>query len=816
MKKRIVKKALLFLLAGAMMFGACACDNNEGSGADSQTKTDNQQEERETLSYENGTSLNLWESLEDMPYYDADNPTQKISTITPYVAKEGEGKGCVIICPGGGYETVAIEKEGEVPAQAFNEQGISAFVLDYRVAPYNYQAFLSDVCRAVRYVRYYAEDFGIDPDRIAIMGFSAGGHLAAMNLKHAAEDEQQLDEIDTMDAQADYGILCYPVITLEGNFAHEGSKENFLGAENVDNAELAKKYSAHNNIDGEMSPCFVWHCKGDDAVPYQNSQAFANMMTKAGLNCELHLYENGAHGIGMGEQYEGAKEWFSQCLEWLGENKFYDERKTAKDLKNIDWKYQDKSYEDELKEAVEVTDLGDIDNVTDDLILPEGYGIHVDIEWESSDEDVISTDGKVTTSLKKDQKVTLTATFTSTKLDEKETKTFDVTVKKTSAKEILEQDAKEVQEYVDYIVTDGYELPTSKEMEIRSDVTWEVKDGAAKMKDGKVVKTKDSAERESIVLTAKLKYKGEKKTVDLKNLTLIDEYAAYILSYFGGNEKSKEMHIGYSYDGIHWEKLNGGNTVLSNSQSSEEMRDPIIMRKKDGSFAIVATDGWTSPYIGIWDSEDLVTYENERMVQVSFEGVNGIKGLRAWAPEVNYDPITDLYYIYWSDPDSNDGLGKIYYNTSEDLIEVSQPDVFFEREYKIIDGSIKKYKGDYYMVYDDATGDNDTGNGGRMIYMAKADSLEAGTFKPYSAVLSEAMAEGPFLLEDFETGSWIVYFDYFKEHLFGYATIDDLMEDNWSYQGVNDWMPTKDVRHGGAIPVTQKELDRILEAWGEE
>lgn len=817
MKKSVYKKVAVCVLAGVLLVGSCGCniqrEDKRQTEKEHETDKDNPQE-KAPLEYENGKGLDLWETLEDMPYYNKENPIQRISTITPYISEEGEGKGCVIICPGGGYESLATEKEGTAPAEALNEQGISAFVLKYRTAPYDYQAILSDVCRGVRYVRYHAEDFGINPERIAIMGFSAGGHLATMNLKHAAEDEQQLDAIDEMNGQADYGILCYPVITLEGKYAHEGSRDAFLGQENIDNEMLAQKYSAQNDINGEMSPCFLWHCKGDKAVPYQNSQAFYNTMQKAGVNCELKLYENGAHGIGMGKEYPGANEWFSQCLEWLEEYGFYDEPKVAKDLKSIDAKYQEKSYEEELAEAIAVTDLGELDNVTSDLILPVGYGIHIDIDWKSSDEDVVSAEGKVTPSLKKDQKVTLTATYASTKLEEKETKTYELTVKKTTVEEILEKDAKEVQEYVDYIVNDGYSLPTSKEMDIFSDVTWEVKEGKAKIKNGKVVKTKDSKEREPIVLTARLKYKGKNKTIELENLTLIDEYAAYILSYFGGNGKSKEMYIGYSYDGIQWEKLNEGNVVLSNTESSKEMRDPMIIRKKDGSFAVIATDGWTSPYIGIWDSEDLVTFENERMVQVSYPGVKGIVGHRAWAPEVNYDPITDLYYIYWSDPDSNDGVGKMYYNTSKDLVEVSQPDVFFEREYKVIDGSIKKYKGDYYMVYDDATGDNVTGNGGRMIYMAKADSLEAGTFKPYSAVLSEGMAEGPFLLQNFETGAWMVYFDYFKEHKYGYATIDDLTKDDWSYEGVNAAMPAKDVRHGGAISVTQKELERILKAFG--
>lgn len=484
-------------------------------------------------------------------------------------------------------------------------------------------------------------------------------------------------------------------------------------------------------------------------------------------------------------------------------------------LQDSDTLYHDISFEEELEEAYEVLDLGDTSNVTSKLVLPYGYGIHVTISWESSDESVVDLQGNVVTSTEEDKDVILTAVLSSSKLDETKSKEFKVHVPKADAEAVLEQDTKEAAEYIDYILNNGYVLPDSKELGIRSDVSWELISGNAVIEGGKILKTDKSEERQPIQLKATLTYKGKEKSVELKNIVLLDEYAGYILTYFGGKEESKEMYMGYSYDGLHWMRLNNADAVLTSKIGQRQIRDPFIVRQKDGSFAVFGTNGWTSPRISIWDSEDLVTFENQRLCTVTQPG--GVaSGRYSWAPECNYDPITDTYYVYWSDPEANNGRGQTYYNTSKDLENFSEAGVLFEREYFIIDASIKKYKGDYYMVYDDATGDNDTGNGGRRIYLAKADSLEPGAFYPCSGVLSEGLAEGPFLFQNFTDGSWVTYYDYYSKHKFGYATTKDISTGNWEYQGICETMPWEEVRHGGVIPVTQSELDVILEAWAFE
>lgn len=327
MKRKKQWKGSLLFLAGVLLLFLAACGDKKAE-TDEKQKNEKEQVVEEPLQgaeilegYENGTPIALWASEEDVPFYDSSIAEQKISTITPYIAEENKNGGCVIICPGGGYQKVGIEAEGEEPAAALNEQGISAFILDYRVAPYTYEAMLSDVMRAMRYVRYHAEVFGIDPDKIAIMGFSAGGHLSAMALEHYDEDTQSLDRIDKVSARPDYGILCYSVLSFEDAYVHADSRERFLGTENLTNTELLNKYSAEKNVTADTPPCFVWHCMGDKGVPFENSQLFADAMKEAGVECELHIYREGAHGIVLATAYKErgleVGSWFDSCISWL-------------------------------------------------------------------------------------------------------------------------------------------------------------------------------------------------------------------------------------------------------------------------------------------------------------------------------------------------------------------------------------------------------------------------------------------------------------------------------------------------------------------
>lgn len=264
--------------------------------------------------YSSHPFLELWDNIDDVPYLN--KQISSVPKLIPYIAENNTKGGCVIICPGGGYVQLAIDKEGKQPAAALNENNITAFVLQYRTN-YSYEGVMTDVFRAIRYVRAHADEFGINPDKIGVMGFSAGGHLAAMSLQHYDEDNQNADDIDKESAKPDLGILCYPVLSLKDEKTHELTRHTFLGKDNENNEELIKKYSAEENVTKDMPPAFIWHCKPDEAVPVENSEDLAKAMKDKGVDYELHIYKTGAHGLGLAKDSDEAKEWFPDCVEWL-------------------------------------------------------------------------------------------------------------------------------------------------------------------------------------------------------------------------------------------------------------------------------------------------------------------------------------------------------------------------------------------------------------------------------------------------------------------------------------------------------------------
>jgi acetyl esterase/lipase len=227
---------------------------------------------------------------------DKDKPTLTVHLPAPAIAN-----GCaVVICPGGGYQHLAIDYEGHDVAEYFNTFGVAGFVLKYRLAPdYHHPSPRQDVQRALRIVRERAGEWHIDPHRVGVMGFSAGGHLASTAATHFdAGKPDASDPIDHQSCRPDFAILAYPVITMSDKFGHGGSKKNLLGP----NPEkgLAESLSNETQVTAQTPPTFLFHTAEDSAVPVENSIEFFLALRKAGVPAEMHVYEKGRHGLGLG------------------------------------------------------------------------------------------------------------------------------------------------------------------------------------------------------------------------------------------------------------------------------------------------------------------------------------------------------------------------------------------------------------------------------------------------------------------------------------------------------------------------------------
>lgn len=247
----------------------------------------------------------------------------KHSVVTPclyfYPAPEAKATGAaVIICPGGAYGGLAIKHEGEQVAKWFNSFGVTAFVLKYRMPDDSIMENktigpMQDGQRAIRMVRSRAKEWGVNPSKIGIMGFSAGGHLAAT--LSTLYNDKVYESADLTSAKPNFSILIYPVISMNGDITHWGSRINLLG--NTPTPEMVKHYSNELQVNAETPPAFMVHSLDDDAVPVQNSINYALAMKQNKVACELHLYPTGKHGYGMGKSTATESTWPEACRKWL-------------------------------------------------------------------------------------------------------------------------------------------------------------------------------------------------------------------------------------------------------------------------------------------------------------------------------------------------------------------------------------------------------------------------------------------------------------------------------------------------------------------
>jgi acetyl esterase/lipase len=259
----------------------------------------------------------LVESTDSKRIYTVQTPTLEVYLPT----KRNATGQAVIICPGGGYHYLTYDFEGTDIAKWFNSKGITAFVLKYRLpgsksVKVSYQAPLQDAQRAMRIVRSQAKKWHLNPNKIGVIGFSAGGHLAStLGTQFNKPNTFKETAIDTISARPDFIALIYPVVTMKMDYTHKGSRTNLLG-ENP-SEDLVNQYSNELQVTKNTPPTFIVHAEDDKAVPVENSLQLYQALKNKGIEAELHIYPHGGHGFGSALGKGRLEKWTDRLYDWL-------------------------------------------------------------------------------------------------------------------------------------------------------------------------------------------------------------------------------------------------------------------------------------------------------------------------------------------------------------------------------------------------------------------------------------------------------------------------------------------------------------------
>jgi acetyl esterase/lipase len=225
-------------------------------------------------------------------------------SLTWYPAAKPNGA-AVLVCPGGGYGALAVDHEGKQIAEWYNALGATAVVLKYRLGPrYHHPAMLDDARKAMRTIRARATEFKIDPAKVGVMGFSAGGHLASTLSTHFQAGERP-----------DFAVLCYPVISFTTRYTHSGSMRNLLG--NPPDPSLVWDLSNELKVTSATPPTFLFHTDADSGVPPENSILYYMALRAVGVPAEMHIYQDGRHGVGLAQTDPVLSTWPARLKDWL-------------------------------------------------------------------------------------------------------------------------------------------------------------------------------------------------------------------------------------------------------------------------------------------------------------------------------------------------------------------------------------------------------------------------------------------------------------------------------------------------------------------
>lgn len=244
-------------------------------------------------------------------------------TLTVFLPAAGKATGtAVLICPGGGYGTLAFDHEGYQIARWLNENGIAGIILKYRlpsdlIMKDKTTGPLQDAQEGIRSIRRHAAEWQINPRKVGVIGFSAGGHLASTLSTHYAE---KVYPSDTTSARPDFSLLIYPVITFDSTFTHMGSRTNLIGRK--PSPGLIRHFSNEQQVDAMTPPAFMVHSMDDNVVPVRNSIEYYNRLVRYKIPSELHVFQAGGHGYGMSAGKGTQAAWPGLCINWLHGNGF--------------------------------------------------------------------------------------------------------------------------------------------------------------------------------------------------------------------------------------------------------------------------------------------------------------------------------------------------------------------------------------------------------------------------------------------------------------------------------------------------------------
>jgi acetyl esterase/lipase len=264
-----------------------------------------------------GELLRLWDGAAPGALGEGDADVPALTVYLPRATAAAVDAPAIVVCPGGGYRNLATNHEGRQVANYLNSLGIAAFVLRYRLGPqYHHPVELGDVQRALRIVRSHAGAWHLAPERIGVLGFSAGGHLAmTASTQFDAGNPSAADAIDRASSRPDFAVLGYPVISMTAPWTHAGSRTNLLG--DHPDAALATRLSGENAVTAATPPTFIFHTNADTTVPAENSLFYFLALRKAGVPAELHVFERGPHGVGLANDDAALSEWSKLLANWL-------------------------------------------------------------------------------------------------------------------------------------------------------------------------------------------------------------------------------------------------------------------------------------------------------------------------------------------------------------------------------------------------------------------------------------------------------------------------------------------------------------------